>query len=653
MVLGILMTYQVLARKWRPQRFSELVGQEHVTKTLKNAIKRQRVAHAYLFVGSRGVGKTTAARLLAKSLNCSNLVDGEPCDQCESCKSILNGSSLDVIEIDGASNNGVDNIRDLRETVNYMPSSGRYKIYIIDEVHMLSKSAWNALLKTLEEPPAHVKFIFATTEADKVLPTVVSRCQRFDFKFISPLLIENKLREIADAEHIFIEDAALSIIARAADGGMRDAQSIFDQMIAFCGGDSSSEVISEADVIEVFGMTSTGDIMNVIQFMYQDDVSALLIHINSLATQGRDLDRFFMELLNSLRNLLIIQCCREYESILEINSVETAQLEQLSQHSAAMTRTFLDILMVAEGRLRGILNKRVFLEVNLIRAMKEAHSIDINEVISSFVELKNGSLPRQEIATPSFQKKNEKLVSIKNPVQIEQLEPVEGFIGEVYDTSVDELSSPSQVIPAFEIPTSQPVESSELPSGQPIVMDSTFTDYDEALPVDAVTTIQEISHQQAVFSEELTETFVPTPLLEPEVFSGVPSLVPSDLWHQMINSLTQEHDTFKLVTVLKQMKPVSFVNGIFEADFSDDFDHLGYQLVTKSRQKVELFLAQVSRISEVKFVFKDFEELFPEVAKSDKIKKQTNVVVRDRVMKNPYVQYTCQVFSGEVIDARG
>ena len=641
------MTYQVLARKWRPQRFSELVGQEHVTKTLKNAINRQRVAHAYLFVGSRGVGKTTAARLLAKSLNCSNLLDGEPCDRCESCKSILNGSSLDVIEIDGASNNGVDNIRDLRETVNYMPSSGRYKIYIIDEVHMLSKSAWNALLKTLEEPPAHVKFIFATTEADKVLPTVVSRCQRFDFKFISPLLIEKKLREIADAEKIFIEDAALSVIARAADGGMRDAQSIFDQMIAFCGGDSDLEMISEADVIEVFGMTSTADIMNVIQLMYQDDVSGLLVHINSLASQGRDLDRFFMELLNSLRNLLIIQCCQQYDSILEINSAEIIQLKKLSQFSATMTRTFLDILMVAEGRLRGILNKRVFLEVNLIRAMKEAHAIDINEVISAFVELKDGNLPRQEIAIQPIQKKNDKFVIVDELPTVALPDPV-GNLSEPVTPLISGFPD-EPLVPATDLVDDVAV----VHSGQAVESNLGAPDYSGTLSTDAVLNVQEISHHQQPLVVEHTETFIPN---IPNTVSDLSSETPrtaADLWHQMIELVSQEHDSFKLTTVLQQMKALSFGNGIFEADFSDDFDHSGYHLVTAAKQKIEHFLSQISHDPSLKLVFKEFEDVFPVSVEPDSITKKTNTAVRNRVLDNVYVQYTCQAFSGEVIDARG
>ena len=218
------MAYQVIARKWRPQKFSEVVGQEHIVKTLKNEITLNRTAHAYLFVGPRGIGKTTIARIFAKALNCRDQKNGEPCGKCPSCISITDGSSLDVIEIDGASNNSVDNVRTLRDEVHYTPVGGKYKIYIIDEVHMLSPGAWNALLKTVEEPPSHVKFFFATTEAHRVLGTIVSRCQRFDLQRIPMKLIALNLREIADSEKIRIEDGAIAAIARAADGGMRDGQ---------------------------------------------------------------------------------------------------------------------------------------------------------------------------------------------------------------------------------------------------------------------------------------------------------------------------------------------------------------------------------------------------------------------------------------------
>ncbi len=243
--------YQVLARKWRPQQFDDVVGQEHVTTTLKNAIAQNRLAHAYLFVGPRGIGKTSIARIFAKALNCVKGPTATPCDECDSCREITEGRSLDVLEIDGASNNGVEQVRELRDTVRYAPARGKFKIYIIDEVHMLTTQAFNALLKTLEEPPAHVKFIFATTEPQKVLPTILSRCQRFDLRRIPASLIVKHLKEIAKKEKVAIDDEALAAIARGAEGGLRDAESTLDQLIAFCG-----NKIAEADVLSVFGLVA-------------------------------------------------------------------------------------------------------------------------------------------------------------------------------------------------------------------------------------------------------------------------------------------------------------------------------------------------------------------------------------------------------------
>ena len=251
------MSYQVFARKYRPQTFDDLVGQEHVTRTLKNAVEQNRLAHAYLFVGPRGIGKTSSARILAKALNCIHGPTTSPCGVCDNCKEIAAGNSLDVLEIDGASNNGVEQVRELRDNVRYAPAKARYKIYIIDEVHMLRQQAFNALLKTLEEPPEHVKFIFATTEPQKVLPTILSRCQRFDLHRIPTNLIADHLQFIAKQEKVKLEPAAAHAIARGADGGLRDAESMLDQLVAFCG-----ETIAESDVLNVFGFTSEQTVAN-------------------------------------------------------------------------------------------------------------------------------------------------------------------------------------------------------------------------------------------------------------------------------------------------------------------------------------------------------------------------------------------------------
>src|SRR5277367_2645834 len=317
------MSYQVIARKYRPQRFADVVGQEHVTQTLGNAITQNRIAHAYLFVGPRGTGKTTIARIFAKCLNCT---DGPKVDFAEDdpkAREIADGRSMDVMEIDGASNRGIDEVRELRETVKYVPASSRFKVYIIDEVHMLTKEAFNALLKTLEEPPAHVKFMFATTEPEKVIPTILSRCQRFDLRRIPSALIVKHLTEIARRENVRIDEAALHAIARGADGGMRDAESTLDQLISFCG-----DKIEEADVLSMFGLAAQSQILKLSHAVLAGEVSTALTQLDELARGGKDLGRLLGDLLNHFRNLLIFNVSRGDLNLLEASEAESGALKE-------------------------------------------------------------------------------------------------------------------------------------------------------------------------------------------------------------------------------------------------------------------------------------------------------------------------------------
>lgn len=394
------MPYQVLARKWRPQTFAEVVGQEHISRTLRNAIVQNRIGHAYLFVGSRGIGKTTSARIFAKALNCSNNVDGEPCCRCQSCEEVAGGSSLDVIEIDGASHNRVEHIRDIRDNVQYLPVHGKYKIYIIDEVHMLTTQAWNALLKTLEEPPPHVKFIFATTEPHKVLPTIVSRCQRFDLKRISVPLIVQRLRQIADGEKISVEDAALAAIARAADGGMRDAQSILDQMIAFCGGLKADEMIREQDVIEVFGLVSGIELRELAAALFTNDLNRGLQVLQELAENGRDLERLFADLIGYVRNIMVTALCSNPQSLLEVSDSELADLGAIGKAlDPQLVQRILQGLVAQEWSFRAALNKRIYLEAVLARVMLDAHSVQIDDIMTQ-LNLISGALPPEQMPPP-------------------------------------------------------------------------------------------------------------------------------------------------------------------------------------------------------------------------------------------------------------
>jgi len=379
-------SYQVIARKYRPQRFEDVVGQEHVTTTLMNAIRSGRIAHAYLFCGPRGTGKTTLARIFAKALNATDGPKVDFADDDPRVKEITEGRSLDVLEIDGASNNGVEQVRELRETARFAPASGKYKLYIIDEVHMLSTAAFNALLKTLEEPPAHVKFIFATTDPEKVLPTILSRCQRFDLRRIPTPLIVEHLGRIAQQEKVELDEAALHAIARGADGGMRDAQSTLDQLISFCG-----TRIVESDVLSMFGLASRGQLLSLAEAVVQGQAASALRLLDELARGGKDLGRLLGDLLIHFRNLLLLELSGGDRRLLDVTDAEwTALQTQANQVDAAALGRILDLLSTAETRLREAPSKRIFLEVTLLKALEASNAVSLELVLKQLKALRDG-----------------------------------------------------------------------------------------------------------------------------------------------------------------------------------------------------------------------------------------------------------------------
>jgi DNA polymerase-3 subunit gamma/tau len=378
------MSYQVIARKYRPQRFADVVGQEHVTDTLANAIKQNRIAHAYLFCGPRGTGKTTIARIFAKCLNCTGGPKVDFDDNDDRVKEITDGRAMDVMEIDGASNNGVEQVRELRETCQYVPANGKFKIYIIDEVHMLSTAAFNALLKTLEEPPAHVKFMFATTDPEKVLATILSRCQRFDLRRIPTALIVKHLADIAKKEKVTVAEAALYAIARGADGGMRDAESTLDQLISFCG-----DKIEEPDVLTMFGLAAQGQILELSRAVLAGEIHTTLHQLNELAQKGKDLGRLLSDLLNHFRNLILFQVSKGDLSLMEVSEAEAAALQEQSTLATteALTR-ILEVLADAELRLRDAASKKILLEVTLLRAIEARNAVSIDSVLKQLQALR-------------------------------------------------------------------------------------------------------------------------------------------------------------------------------------------------------------------------------------------------------------------------
>jgi DNA polymerase-3 subunit gamma/tau len=379
------MSYEVFARKYRPQTFDDLVGQTHVSRTLKNAVAQNRLAHAYLFVGPRGIGKTSTARILAKSLNCIKGPTVTPCGECHNCREIAAGNSLDVIEIDGASNNSVEDVRQLRENVRYAPAKGRYKIYLIDEVHMLSAAAFNALLKTLEEPPEHVKFIFATTEPQKVLATILSRCQRFDLHRIPANLIAQHLQLIAGKEKITLEPAAAHAIARGAEGGLRDAESMLDQLVAFCG-----EKISESDVLNVFGFTSEQTVVDLTGRILRGETADAIDLLHQQSESGKDMMRLMSDLIAYLRDLLVFKA--KPDALKE--DVDPDVQKSLAAHAELITTDrlldLIDQFAAAEGRMKWAPNKKLHFEVAIIKAIQTLGQATLDEVIEKLGELRDG-----------------------------------------------------------------------------------------------------------------------------------------------------------------------------------------------------------------------------------------------------------------------
>ncbi len=371
------MSYQVLARKWRPQVFEDVVGQGHITRTLQNAISSSRLAHAFLFSGPRGVGKTTTARILAKALNCAQGPTPNPCGKCDSCLETAAGTSVDVIEIDGASNRGIEHIRELREAVKYAPVGGKYKVYVIDEVHMLTNEAFNALLKTLEEPPPHVIFIFATTEPQKIPATIHSRCQRYGFKRVALHEIIARLRMIADAEHIKITDRGLTLIARAAEGSMRDSQSLLDQAVSYSGME-----IKDEDLQATLGAVAQERLLQFSAGLLARDTAGLLNQVDGLLEQGQDMRQFLSGVIEHLRNLMVVQIAAEPGQIIELPITDIEALKQQADKADARHLLMLfDSLSQTLDALRWSPHQRFTLEIGLIKACQLVPLTPLSEVL--------------------------------------------------------------------------------------------------------------------------------------------------------------------------------------------------------------------------------------------------------------------------------
>lgn len=378
------MAYTALYRKFRPNEFEDVKGQEHIVTTLKNQIKADRIGHAYLFCGTRGTGKTTVAKIFAKAVNCEHPVEGSPCGECASCRAIAAGSSMNVIEIDAASNNGVDNIREIREEVNYSPTEGRYKVYIIDEVHMLSIGAFNALLKTLEEPPSYVIFILATTEAHKIPITILSRCQRYDFRRISIDTIAERLKDLMVQEQVEVEEKAIRYVAKAADGSMRDALSLLDQCIAFYLG----QKLTYDHVLEVLGAVDTEIFSALLRKVLDKNITGAIALLEELVIQGRELGQFVIDFTWYLRNLLLVQSADDMEDVLDISSENLKLLkEEAKMVRPEVLMRFIHVFSQLSNQIKYSSQKRILIEIAIIKLCRPAMDQDLDSLLQRIDDL--------------------------------------------------------------------------------------------------------------------------------------------------------------------------------------------------------------------------------------------------------------------------
>lgn len=380
------MSYTALYRKFRPAEFSEVKGQDVVVKTLQNQIKSDRIGHAYLFTGTRGTGKTTIAKIMAKAVNCENLVDGNPCNECETCKSINAGASINVRELDAASNNGVDSIRQIIEEIEYPPTEGRFKVYIIDEVHMLSTGAFNALLKTLEEPPSYVIFILATTEVGKIPVTILSRCQRYDFKRISIDTIADRLRELCEREQIIADDKAIMYIAKAADGSMRDALSLLDRCNAFY----LDEELSFDNVLKCLGAVDTEVFSRLLRYILNRDVNGAINTLDEVITGGKEIRQFVADFMGYLRNIMLLKSSSDMADVIEVSS---ENLKLIQEEAKIITEDevirYIRILSELDNQIRYASNKRVLVEIAIIKLCRPAIEPDVSEIMGRLEKLES------------------------------------------------------------------------------------------------------------------------------------------------------------------------------------------------------------------------------------------------------------------------
>lgn len=486
--------YQALYRKYRPKSFSDVYGQDHVISTLKNEINENRISHAYLFTGSRGTGKTTCAKILAKAVNCENSIDGEPCNECEVCRGLDSGAIYDVVEIDAASNNGVDNIRDLREEANYTPTRGRYRVYIIDEVHMLSAGAFNALLKTLEEPPAHVIFILATTEVHKLPATILSRCQRFDFKRIQPETMAVRLKEVASLEGMELNDDAAVLIARIADGALRDGLSILDQCA------SRSKTVTSELVSEVAGLAGREILHKLADCVSSHDSSTAINLLSNLYQNSYDMERLCVEMINHFRNYLIVKTVNKSRELIICTDDEYNSIVDGAKKFTLESIIFaLDLFQMTLGRIKSGVNSRIEMEMSFVRLcdprLEESNQAILDRLSQLERTVKNG-VSTQTVSQPA---------KTQTPVEPQpQVEPQEAQKTEPSETVSPAIEPPVQETEPKNEPA--PVKAPAVePEPQPAIEPTNAPVYNEPMPNSREETPVEPQQKQSVEFDQWAE----------------------------------------------------------------------------------------------------------------------------------------------------
>lgn len=693
------MAYQVTARKWRPQRFSDMVGQEHIARTLKNAIRTGHIAHAYLFVGPRGIGKTTSARIFAKALNCKRPVDGEPCCECSSCKSIADETNVDIIEIDAATHTQVDKAREICEDVLHLPIASKYKIYIIDEVHMLSKSAWNALLKTIEEPPAHAKFIFATTEVNKVLPTVISRCQRFDLRRIPSELIAQRLSYIAHEEKINISPSAINVIARAADGGMRDAQSLLDQLVSFFGTNAGNEEISDAQALSLFGLTAPEEMEELLNSILNNDRAAAILSIHKFAEQGKNLETLFEEVLAWLRGIMLSIILPNPQSVLDENPEKILIYQKLAtDRNVNMVQTLLEQLSASSYLLREAINKQIFIETIMLKSMRSAHAVRIEDLLVRLNQIRrNGeldvlakvpSLAQMPVAqtAPAV---HPQVAQTAPSVQIPVTSPSQPVSSQIPHPQVAQTSpqpqvrqTPAPAVPVASVPQmektveevrqmtqSQPVPPQIQPEPVPeketapqageekkAVSPPSAPPADEKpVAVPSVSAAVELKEEEPEDESEdepeeedmlsaeelLADTKNDTVMPLSERFS------PDLLWEKLVKDVRENTNLFSIPDLMTEGVPLKLEYSTLTVAFDEDYGDIAYQSVIKEKDLLTNCLKQMSRDSSaVLRLIRKKGVRTPEA----KVHKKTLDELKREASNIPIVDKTADLFSGLIVD---